>query len=272
MPIATVDAIAQGLAQTNQRLNINKNSLPNQLPGGATSLWRATGTPGQGAIPPTSPVQYHTKNDVGAFSFNNPTAPAESYLARMFAISLNSGTDIQIHDRLASMGSLAANATSNWNVFIDMANVVNQDRLGDPAYTDVQWWLEWYADTGATAVTATVTYTNAAGTPNRTTTVAVGSTTRAARMLPIIGAGGEFIKSVENVQLSASTGVAGSFGVTATRGYTSMSLGLANSGVVYDWQQLGLPNISNDACLQIVVFPGTTSSGSLIGSIAMIQA
>lgn len=271
MPVASVDDIARGLAQSRQRLVINKASISNQLAGGVTSLWRATGTPGQGAIPPTSPVQYHTKNDTGAFSFTNPTAPEESYIARMFALSSNTATDIQIHDRLASMGTLAANSTSNWNVFIDMQNVVNQDRLGSADYGDVQWWLEWYADTGGTAVTATVSYTNAAGTPNRTTTVALAATMRAGRMLPIIGQGGEFIRSVENVQLSASTGVAGNFGVTATRGYTSMSLGLANGGTVYDWQMLGLPNIADDACLQIVMYPGATTSGNLLGSAALIQ-
>ena len=72
-------------------------------------------------------------------------------------------------------------------------------------------------------------------------------------MLPIIGSGGEFIKSIQSVTLSATTATAGSFGVTATRALCGLSLGLANSSVIGDWSLLGFPKVPDDSCLMMVI-------------------
>lgn len=271
MTISTLDGLIDAMGNSAQRLVVNKASIASQVAGGFTSLWRATGTPAQGATPAAAAVC--TSALTGSFGWTNPTSPARSYLSRLYLLSANSGTDVQFHDRLAHMGGLSGTVTTAQTANVDVSGSTNNltNRRGDSNYSDVQWWLEWYTATGSTAVTATVTYTNAAGTSGRTTTVSLAASVAASRMLPIIGSGGEFIQSVQTVQLSATTGTAGSFGVTATRGIGGISLGLANGGSVADWAGLGLPRVHDDACLFMVLVPTTTSSGALYGSAALIQ-
>lgn len=271
MPITGISDIAAGLAANPQMLKLNKASLSNQVAGGWSSLWRVTGQPAQAAIPAQSPVEYPTKDTLGAFVISNPSGSNKLYLAQATYIPGTSGLGTEIHDRLGHMGNLLANATSNYTVNIDAASVVNQARIGATDYSDVQWWIEWYADTGATAVTATVTYTNGAGTTGRTTTVALAATMRAARMLPIIGINNEPIRRVDNIQLSATTGTAGNFGVTATRRLTTLTGGLATTVIDMDWQRLGLPEVPSDSCLFPIMVPAVAATGSALGTMSMIQ-
>jgi hypothetical protein len=73
------------------------------------------------------------------------------------------------------------------------------------------------------------------------------------------------------VRLSATTGTAGSFGVSATRALGGISMGLANAGSVYDWAMLGLPRVHDSACLTMIMVPGTTNTGVLYGNVKLIQ-
>lgn len=273
MTITTVDGLVDALANNATAFVVNKASIATQAAGGFSSLWRATGTPAQGAIPGAAAVC--TKALTGAFSFNNPVDPVKSYLARGFLLSGNSATDVQVHDRLAHMGGLSGTVTTAQTVNVDVSGSSNNldARRGDSNYSDVQWWIEIYTDIGTTAVTATVTYTNAAGTSGRTTTVSIGGASplnQDSRMFPIIGNGGEFIQSIQSIQ-HVTTGTAGSYGITATRSLGGMSLGLANAGQVYDWALLGLPRVHDDACLFMVMICGTTSTGALYGTFKLVQ-
>ena len=273
MAITTVDGIINGLGNSAQQFLVNKATIANQLAGGFTSLWRATGTPGQAAIPSTAAVIDNTIT--GAFAFTAPGGGAKSYLARSFFVCGNSGTDIQIHDRLAHMGGLSGTATGAQTVGVDVSGSGSNMavRRGASDYSNVQWWLEIYTDIGTTGVTATITYTNAAGTAGRTTTITIGGASpanRAGRFFPIIGSGGEFIQSIQTIQ-HATTGTAGSYGITATKIITTASCPLLNYGVVYDWAQLGFPVVADSACLFLVVLAGTTSSGTVVGTAKLIQ-
>lgn len=271
MTITTRDQIIDGLGNGSTSLVINKASIASQVAGGFSSLWRATGTPGQGAVPGAAAVC--TKALTGAFSFTNPTAPARTYVGRLFALSGNSGTVVLVHDRLAHMGGLSGIVTTAQTtaVDVDVATSNMVERRGDANFSDVQWWLEWYTATGSTAVNATCAVTYNDGTTGNVV-VALAASVAASRMLPIPPAvAGKYIKSIQSVTLSATTGTAGSFGVTATRAVTEMALGLANTGEAYDWARLGFPRVHDDACIMMIVIPGTTSSGALTGSGRLIQ-
>ena len=76
---------------------------------------------------------------------------------------------------------------------------------------------------------------------------------------------GRFIRGVNSVTLSASTGAVGSFGVTATRLRAAMVVPLANKLEVFDWAQLGFPEIPNDSCLMAMVLNSSTSTGVIRG-------
>lgn len=272
MTITSRDQLINALGNNSSRIIIDKATLSGLAAGNYASLWRATGQPGQGAIPSTAAVCDNTLT--GCFSFTQQTAPATSYGAYMNGTCSNSAITVEIHDRLMHMGGLNGTLTTAQTVGIDIsANLATSNlsaRKGDANYSDVQWWLEWYTTTGSTAVTANVAVTYNNGTTN-TIAVSLAATRPASQMIPLNGLipaadAGKFIKAVTSVTLSATTGTAGSFGVTATRPRMTMPLPLANKAEVFDWAALGLPEIPNSSCLFPVVLTSTTSTGTLRGT------
>lgn len=272
MTITTRDQLIDALANNSSRIVIDKASIANAVAGQYFSLWRATGQPAQGAIPGTTPA-IPTSATTGAIGFANQTAPAASYLAWLNAVSGNAATNIEIHDRVAHMGGLVLNVTTSQNVLMDVGSGglnLAAARRGDANFSDLQWWLEVYTDGGATASNATINVTFNDASSANLAVQAVGGTLRAGRMIPLtplIQAAdqGKFIQDINTVILSASTGTAGSFGFTCTRPRTVLPTNIANKTEVADWAQLGLPEIANDSCLQLIALCGTTSTGTLRG-------
>lgn len=268
--ITSLDSLVSAMGNNASRLIIDKASLANQLAGLFSSLWRATGQPGQGAIPTTTAVP--TNATTGAMNFAQQTAPATSYLALLEGLDSNAAMTLEIHDRLAHMGGLVGNVATAQTANVDLDALLatsNLDaRKGDANYSDVQWWLEWYTDTGSTAVTATVNVTYNDGTSGNLTALSLPATRRAGMFYPLNGLipaadAGKFIRDVNTVTLSATTGTAGNFGVTATRYRGGMFMPIANARFTNDWQQLGLPEIVNESCLFPVLLNSTTSTGTL---------
>lgn len=270
MPI-TVDQIANALATNSSRLVIDKASLANAVAGQLFSMWRATGQPGQGAIPTTAVVP--TKALLGALQFDNQTAPVSSYLAWLSLVTSNNAMGFEIHDRIAHQAGLVLNATTaqTTNLPIDLQTLAPPAaRLGAANYSDVQWFLDVYADGGATASNATVAVIYDDGSTGNLNVIAVGGTLRAGRRIPLIpfipvAQQGRFIRAITSVTLSASTTVAGNFGFTCTRQRTMFGVANANLPTEKDWAALGLPEAPNDACLEIVAVCSTTSTGALRG-------
>lgn len=264
MAITTVDGLVDALGNNASRLVIDKASLANAAAGQFFSLWTASGVPGAGAAPTTAAVP--TKATTGAFSFTNQTAPATSYLAWLAAQFSLSASNLEIHDRLAHMGGLSGTVTTAQGALSIVTSDPGADRLGDAGYSDVQWWLEVYTALGATGVNATVNVTYGDDTSGNLAAIALGATPRQGRLYPLISASaGKFIKAVNSVTLSATTGTAGNFGITATRSRTSISSPLLNKTEIFDWAALGLPNIPNDSCLMMLMLCATTSTGTVRG-------
>lgn len=270
MTITTRNALIDALGNNSSRIVIDKASLSNQVAGRYASLWRSSGQPAQAAIPTTAALC--TSALTGAMGFTNQTDPATSYIAWLFAVSSNSATSVEIHDRLAHLGGLVLNTVSPQGVSgLDLATLsVPAARLGSTNYSDVQWWLEVYSDGGSTASNATITATFNDGSSATLSTQAVGGTIRAGMLFPLTpliqaAQQGKYIKGITNVTLSASTGTAGNFGFTATRPRAILPLPLANKMEVGDWAQVGLPNVPNDSCLSLIMLPSTTSTGTLRG-------
>jgi hypothetical protein len=272
MTISTRDQLIDALGNSNSRVVIDKASIANMVAGQFTSLWRATGQPGQGAIPGTTPA-IPTSATLGAMGFTNQTSPATSYLAWLFAVSANAAMVLEVHDRVAHMGGLVLNITTSQNVLMDLGSGglnLGAARRGDANYSDIQWWLEVYTDGGATASNATINVTFNDASSADLSVVAVGGTLRAGRMIPLtsfIPAAhqGKYIQDINTVILSASTTVAGSFGFTATRPRSVLPMNIANKTEVANWADLGLPEIPNDSCLQMIMLNSTTSTGTLRG-------
>ncbi len=272
MTITTRNQLIDGLANNSSRLVIDKASLSNATAGQYHSLWRATGQPGQGVIPAAAAAC--TNALVGSFQFAQQVAPATSYLAYLEGVCSNSVTTLEIHDRLAHMGGLNGTLATAQTVGIDLLSLLGSNnmaaRIGDANYSDVQWWLEWYTDTGATVVTATVAVTYNDGTTGNLTGLSLLATRRASYMAPLNGlipaaASGKYIRAITSVTLSTTTGAAGNFGVTATRPRVSLGLPVANIKWSADWASLPISETPNLSCLFPLVIAGSATTGTLRG-------
>jgi hypothetical protein len=270
MAITTVDGLLNAMANNSTRIIIDKASISNAVAGQFYSLWRATGQPGQGAIPTTAAICINTLT--GAINFTQQTPPATSYHSVFEALCSNNTTTLELHDRLMHMGGLNGTLLTSQTVNLDVhANIASNNlaaRIGDSNYSDIQWWMEWYTDTGATASNATINVTYNDGTSGDLTVVAVGGTLRASRMIALNGlipaaSSGKYIRDINTVILSASTGTAGNFGFTATRYRSAIFQPIANARFMSDWANLGLPEIANESCVFPIQLASTTTTGTV---------
>ena len=273
MTIATRDQLINAMGNNFSRFLLDKANIVSQAAGTYVSLWRATGQPGQGAIPAATATCNNTT--VGVMGFTQQVSPATSYIVYTELATSNSAMTLEIHDRLAHMGGLNGTLATAQTVSLDINTLAGTDniseRKGDANFSDISWWLEWYTATGSTVVTATVNVTYNDGTTGNLTGLSLAATRPASFMASLntlipSASAGKFIRGVNTVTLSATTGTAGSFGVTATRLKATVGSPLANFKVVADWAQLGLPHIPNSTALFPIVLTSTTSSGTVRGA------
>lgn len=272
MTISTRDQLINALANNSSRFILDKASIASQTAASYCSLWRATGQPGQGAIPAAAASCNNAL--LGAMNFTQQTTPATSYIGYEEVATSNAALTVEIHDRIAHMGGLSGTVTTAQTVGINIDTLLatnnTAERIGDANYSDINWWLEWYTATGATAVTATVAVTYNDGTTGNLTAQSLAATRPASHMISLnalipAAAAGKYIRGVTSVTLSATTATAGSFGVTATRVRSAIGSPIANYKTTADWAQLGLPQVANAACLFPIVLTSTTSSGTVRG-------
>ena len=270
--IENIDNLVKALGNNSSRIVLDKASIASQTANSYCSLWRATGQPGQGAIPTV--VATCNNTTVGTIGFNQQTSPSTSYGAYLEIATGNAAMTMELHDRLANMGGLNGTLTTAQSVNLDLNTLLatnNIDtRKGDANYSDVQWWLEWYTATGVTAVTATIVVTYNDGTTGNLSVLSFAATRPASHMIPLnslipSAQSGKFIRGIVSVTLSATTGTAGNFGVTVTRPRMTLSSPFANFKFIADWAQLGLPEIYNSSAIFPIVLTSTTSTGTVRG-------
>lgn len=270
--IENIDNLVKALGNNSSRIVLDKASIASQIANSYCSLWRATGQPGQGAIPTV--VATCNNTTVGTIGFNQQMSPSKSYGAYLEIATGNAAMTMELHDRLANMGGLNGTLTTAQSVNLDLNTLLATDnidtRKGDANYSDVQWWLEWYTATGGTAVTATIVVTYNDGTTGNLSVLSLAATRPASHMIPLnslipSAQSGKFIRGIVSVTLSATTGTAGNFGVTVTRPRMTLSSPFANFKFIADWAQLGLPEIYNSSAIFPIVLTSTTSTGTVRG-------
>lgn len=270
--IENIDNLVKALGNNSSRIVLDKASIASQIANSYCSLWRATGQPGQGAIPTV--VATCNNTTVGTIGFNQQISPSTSYGAYLEIATGNAAMTMELHDRLANMGGLNGTLTTAQSVNLDLITLLATDnigtRKGDANYSDVQWWLEWYTATGVTAVTATIVVTYNDGTTGNLSVLSLAATRPASHMIPLNSLipsdkSGKFIRGIVSVTLSATTGTAGNFGVTVTRPRMTLSSPFANFKFIADWAQLGLPEIYNSSAIFPIVLTSTTSTGTVRG-------
>jgi hypothetical protein len=121
-----------------------------------------------------------------------------------------------------------------------------------------------------------MTYTNQAGTGSRTSTINIGQSSfrEVSRMQRIpLAAGDSGIRAIEQIQLTATTGTAGNFGITIAQPLAWIPVG---AGGTMGWRDYttglpGIPVIDPNACLALMFIPNGGTPPELFGSIATIE-
>ncbi len=230
------------------------------------SLWTASGSPGAGAAQGTAAGAVPTSATAGAIPFTNPSA-GNSYIGKLHVASSVQGTLI-LYDRLAHGSALSG--TLNTAQTVGSPALTRPDALG----AAVEAFLEWYAATGATPTTATMSYTNQAGTSGQTSGAAtVPANAPAGLMVPFpLAAGDTGVRAIASITLAASTGTAGNFGYTLLRRLATIPCTLANVAAMLDAFQAGMPQVYNSACLAAMFWIAAgTAAPATSGQLSIIQ-
>lgn len=222
--------------------------------GRMASMWTYDGYPAGGAVPTAAAIPDRTTT--GALSFTAPGGSREKFMISVGAVPSGSGVFL-LYDRLFHIGGLSGTVTTAQTVQGSPASPAltrNTGGVGNIA------WYEIYTIIGTTSTTLTMNYTDQDGNTGQTSTINIGATnfrevTRIQR-IPL-AAGDSGIRAINTVQLSASTGTAGNFGITIAQPLAWLPINAAGSG---NWRDYttglpGIPSINSDACLAIAYIP-----------------
>lgn len=262
MSLLSMDDLVAGLSGSD-RCSFQKQAI-SSVANNYHSLWRAAGLPSAGAVPPTGAGAAPTRATAGAIAgWTNPGVGDDAYLAHLTMASDDTGM-ATLYDRLVH--------TSGLNGTLTTAQAINTAAL--TRYTSgagVEAWLEFYT-TVATSRTATISYTNQAGTAGRTGTLTTGTNPPASRMIPFaLEAGDTGVRSVESLTLSGSTGAVGDFGITLLRRLADLPMSVVPGVIARDAFDLGLPVIEDDACLALMTLVNSASAGPFTGLLAIAK-
>lgn len=248
MAFADYDAYKAAVANPRFRLPFNYAQI-----GSGSSAWQSLFTVNGGASPGTSrQCGRDTVGSLGAglmASLSNPLFVTQTYVGNRYISSSVSQLRVLI-DRLVDTAGLSGTVTT--------AQTTNLPTPALTRYTSglgVMAALQVYSSLGATPQTATISYTNQAGTAARTSkAIEVPASAGAGRlMVASLQDGDTGVRSVEEVLLSGSTGTAGNFGVTLFKPVMTLPLLMSNQ-TVPEFLAGRLPPLSDDACLDMVVY------------------
>lgn len=268
MAIDSLDRLVKGMTNGKQ-YTMQRATVTSMVSGQPASLWKGTGFPAQGAIPAAAAIC--TNTTTGAFPLPSKAAGEDRVLAQLQLYMSTSGHVLTIEDRLMHMGGLNGTLltaqAANISLFNNLANNNLAERIGESDYSEVQWYLEWYTATGATVCTPTAQCTFHDGTTGNVNVDVAGGTALPAtvgsnRRYRLAPTNGKFIRSVESVTLSASTGTVGNFGVTAVRPRALSMCPTAGVMWVIDWATLGCPKLFDQSCITFGQICATTNTGN----------
>lgn len=221
-----------------------------------------------GATVTTSTVPTNASN--GTLRQTDPGGGRTKWLTGLSVVSSVAGT-LMLYDRLVEAGGWGATTTTAQTTNLPTSSLTrNTGGVGN------QIWLEVHSTVGNTVTSITVDYKNQAGTQHTSPAITFGGTgiREIGRLLPVpLLAGDTGVTTIENVDLVASTGTAGSFGAFIARPLLVLPLNIAGVG---DTRNLltgfGPIEIPTDCALSMAFLESSTTPAALWGSAAFVEA
>lgn len=232
------------------------------------SLWRYEGNPSGASVPGTSGVAIDN-GQAAAIKFTSPTGGRQSWLTNFWAGGSAAGTFI-LYDRLLHNGGLSATTTTAQNVGGTLTRYT--DGVGNFAFAEI------YTLIGTTATTFTINYTNELGASGRASVAAAIGATSSREVGRIIfvplNSADRGIRAIASTTVLATTGTAGSFGLTIGHPLAICSVNLSGGS---GWRDFatglpGIPEIVSGACLSLLYIPTATVAPEVHGGYSKVEA
>lgn len=230
-----------------------------------TTMVQTNGYNGNGSATTANPQN----SNAGSFYQAEPWAT--KWIVSANFNSSQPGT-LVIVDRLAAESGLSGTTTTPQTFSIAVNRYTGAESAGN------QIWLEILTQIGATPTTVTVEYTNQAGTQNRVTqAVDIGGTglREINRAIPCpLQSGDTGVRSIENIDLLASTGTAGNIVATIQRPLLTIPISTNGVGSLLDLMS-GLPGpieIKTNSYLTYLWLANGTTPPRLYGNIQTVNA
>lgn len=232
------------------------------------SLWMNDGSPGGGALPPTSAAVPDNTTD-GGLKQADPGGGRAKWLTAWGNFYANAQCTVYLYDRLLHISGLNATTTTAQTVGGTITRYT-----GTESWTN-QVFVEINADIGATATTITMSYTNQDGAAGQTSdTVTFGGTgfRLQSRFIQIpLASGDTGVRAVASVTVLATTGTAGDFGIVIGRPLTMVTATQRGGGGLRAYLE-DIPEIRTDACLAMYVIPHEVQTARVGGFMATVEA
>lgn len=269
MAITTLDGVIAGMQPAR---HIAKAATGTLVAGRPQSLWPVAGSPGAGAYDATLNGAVLSSSSTipnGAIPHVDPVS-GNAYLARLSAAA-SQGGQLLLCDRLWS-NQLTVNSTllqspttPTWPA---------RDAAGSTNGDGVLIGIETSAAASATAVAATMTYTNEAGVGSHTSTIldatAATATIAGAFFRMGLQAGDKGVRAVTGFQFSTAW-TTGTINLVAYRVLASLELIAANIPNAVDALTSGMPRLYNGTVPFLIFIPNTTTTSLVSGSYVETQ-
>lgn len=208
------------------------------------SMWGGAGYPASAGAPGnTTTGLIPTNATTGAVPFRSPNGTIRFGRMQVQHADLQPGVT-WLCDRLWHAGAFSLTSSTTFSI--------TPTAITRPSgATDAELWLEIQAVTSGTTLTASVSYTNQAGTSGHTTNTASIVGLSAGDAIPLqLAAGDTGVKSVQSLTVTKSGTAAGTCNLVLLRRLTAAYSAV---GGTYqdpiDWFQAGLPTLYADSCL-----------------------
>ena len=243
------------IASAKQYLSVAKTAARTSVAASWFSVFDLAGKPGAGVLAGTSTAAGVVPTDATA---GCPTIDAFGGGATGHLAQVDFGSSVacrlKLFDLVFKAGAYAFNAAQALS-----GQPSYLARMPEALYRDTQIWVETVtAFTGNP--TFTITYTNQAGTPGRTATLAAGAALTLGRMMQVpLQVGDTGVQTITNVTCTVAT--VGTFNVLVMRPLWSGRCRTANDGDVHDLTKTGMPVVFADSALFLAVAADGTSTG-----------
>lgn len=236
--------------------------------GNYTSLWMNDGNPSSGDVTIPGAAATCGRLTSGSLFQTDPVA-GQLWCVGATAAALAAGTLI-IYDRLTHMGGLGGTTTTNQLVSCSSNRYTGSNAGGTLIFVEI------FTNIGATAVNINATYLNQDGTTHITPSQSIGGTglNEASRVIVLpLATGDTGVTVVNTINLSATTGTAGSFGVFIAKPLVVLPIAIVGTGTIRDtiFGVPAIPQVEANACLAMMWLSNGVTATQIYGSLHLLE-